>query len=137
LRVLPDHDLASCPRFDILVVPVGWGTRSLVRNNRVVGWLRDQAGQVERLASVCTGSFLLGQAGLRDGCRAATHWLSLDRMKDTYPAIAVVRDQHVVEDGSIITSAGIAAGIDMALRVVRVADVLMEGAEEGDEVGEL
>jgi transcriptional regulator GlxA family with amidase domain len=118
LRVLPDHDLGSCPRLDILVVPGGWGTRSLVNNERIVGWIRDQAAQVERLASVCTGSFLLGQAGLLDGRRATTHWMSLDRMQDKYPSIAVVRDQHVVEDGSILTSAGIAAGIDLALRVV-------------------
>ena len=118
LRVLPDHDLTSCPRLDILVVPGGWGTRSLVRNERVVGWIRERAGQAELAVSVCTGSFLYGQAGLLDGRRATTHWLSLDRMKDTYPAIDVVRDEHVVEDGSILTSAGIAAGIDMALRVV-------------------
>ena len=118
LRVLPDHDLASCPRLDVLVVPGGWGTRSLVNNDRVVGWIRDQAAQVERVASVCTGSFLLGQAGLLDGRRATTHWMSLDRMRVTYPAIEMVRDQHVVEDGSIVTSAGIAAGIDLALRVV-------------------
>src|SRR5262249_53744673 len=118
LRVLPDHDLASCPRLDILVVPGGWGTRSLVNNDRIVDWIRDQAARVERVASVCTGSFLLGQAGLLDGRRATTHWRSLDRMRDTYPAIKVVRDQHVVEDGSIMTSAGIAAGIDLALRIV-------------------
>jgi transcriptional regulator GlxA family with amidase domain len=92
LRVLPDHDLASCPRLDILVVPGGWGTRSLVNHDRIVGWIRDRAAQVERLASVCTGSFLLGQAGLLDGRRATTHWMSLDRMRDTYPSIAVVRD---------------------------------------------
>jgi transcriptional regulator GlxA family with amidase domain len=118
LRVLPDHDLASCPRLDILVVPGGWGTRSLVTYDKVVGWIRDQAARVERVASVCTGSFLLGQAGLLDGRRATTHWMSLDRLRDTYPSIEVVRDQHVVEDGSIVTSAGIAAGIDLALRVV-------------------
>jgi transcriptional regulator GlxA family with amidase domain len=118
LRVLPDHDLASCPRLDILVVPGGWGTRSLVNNDRVVGWIRERAGQADLVASVCTGSFLLGQAGLLDGRRATTHWMSLDRMRDSLPAIEVVRDQHVVEDGSILTSAGIAAGIDMALRVV-------------------
>jgi transcriptional regulator GlxA family with amidase domain len=118
LRVLPEHDLASCPRLDILVVPGGWGTRSLVNNARVVGWIRNQTAQVERVASVCTGSFLLGQAGLLDGHRATTHWMSLDRMRGTYPSIEVVRDQHVVEDGSIVTSAGIAAGIDLALRIV-------------------
>jgi transcriptional regulator GlxA family with amidase domain len=118
LRVLPDHDLGTCPRLDLLVVAGGWGTRRLVHDERVVGWVRDRAGEVELTASVCTGSFLYGQAGLLDGRRATTHWQSLDRMQETYPAIDVVRDQHVVEDGSIITSAGISAGIDLALRVV-------------------
>jgi transcriptional regulator GlxA family with amidase domain len=118
MRVLPDHDLASCPRLDLLVVPGGWGTRRLVQNDKVVGWIRERADSIELAASVCTGSFLYGQAGLLDGRRATTHWLSLDRMEQTFPAVHVVRDQHVVEDGSIVTSAGIAAGIDLALRVV-------------------
>ena len=118
LRVLPDHDLGTCPRLDLLVVAGGWGTRSLVHDERVVGWVRDRAGAVELAASVCTGSFLYAEAGLLDGRRATTHWQSLDRMQETYPAIKVVRDQHVVEDGSMVTSAGISAGIDLALRVV-------------------
>jgi len=118
LRVLPDHDLASCPRLDVLVVPGGWGTRRLVQSDRVVGWIRDRASEAELAASVCTGSFLYGQAGLLVGRRATTHWQSLDRMEQTFPEIHVVRDQHVVEDGSMITSAGISAGIDLALRIV-------------------
>ena len=118
LRVLPDHDVASCPPLDLLVVPGGWGTRRLVQNDKVVGWIRERAKEVELAASVCTGSFLYGQAGLLDGRRATTHWLSLDRMEQAFPAVHVVRDQHVVEDGSIVTSAGIAAGIDLALRIV-------------------
>jgi transcriptional regulator GlxA family with amidase domain len=80
--------------------------------------VRDRAGEVELAASVCTGSFIYGAAGLLDGRRATTHWQSLDRMVQTYPAIEVVRDEHVVEDGTLVTSAGIAAGIDLALRVV-------------------
>jgi len=118
LRVLPGHDLASCPRLDVLVVPGGWGTRSLVHNDGVVGWIHERAGEVELAASVCTGSFLLGQAGLLENRRATTHWLSLDRMQRAFPTVKVVRDQHVVEDGAVVTSAGIAAGIDLALRVV-------------------
>jgi transcriptional regulator GlxA family with amidase domain len=118
LRVLPAYDLAGCPRLDLLVVPGGWGTRSLVHNDRVVGWIRERAGELELAASVCTGSFLYGQAGLLDGRRATTHWQSLDRMQQAFPAVRVIRDQHVVEDGSIVTSAGIAAGIDLAIRVV-------------------
>jgi transcriptional regulator GlxA family with amidase domain len=118
LRVLPDFDIATCPKLDVLVVPGGWGTRSLVVNDRVVGWIRERAAALELAASVCTGSFLFGAAGLLDGRRATTHWQSLDRMAQAYPGVAVVRDQHVVEDGSIVTSAGISAGIDMAIRVV-------------------
>jgi transcriptional regulator GlxA family with amidase domain len=118
LKVLPDHDLQSCPPLDLVVVPGGWGTRQLVQNDKVVRWIQDQAQQVELATSVCTGSFLLGQAGLLDGRRATTHWSSLDRMEETFPAVHVVRDQRVVEDGSLVTSAGIAAGIDLALRIV-------------------
>jgi transcriptional regulator GlxA family with amidase domain len=118
LKVLPDHDLQSCPPLDLVVIPGGWGTRHLVQNDTVVRWIQDQAQQVELATSVCTGSFLLGQAGLLDGRRATTHWSSLDRMEDTFPAVHVVRDQRVVEDGSVVTSAGIAAGIDLALRIV-------------------
>jgi transcriptional regulator GlxA family with amidase domain len=118
LRVIPDYDLASCPRLELLVVPGGWGTRKLVQNDRVIAWVRDRAGEVELAASVCTGSFVYGQAGLLDGRRATTHWQSLDRMEQTFPAIQVVRDEHVVEDESILTSAGISAGIDLALRIV-------------------
>lgn len=118
LRVLPDHDLENCPQLDLLVVPGGWGTRGLVNDDRVIKWIRAQAQDAELVASVCTGSFLLAQAGLLEGRRATTHWQSLDRMEQTFPTISVVRDQHVVDEGSILTSAGISAGIDLALRVV-------------------
>jgi transcriptional regulator GlxA family with amidase domain len=76
------------------------------------------AGGAETVTSVCTGAFLLGQAGLLAGRRATTHWMSLDRLRETFPAVTVERDQHVVEDGNVVTAAGISAGIDMALRVV-------------------
>ena len=82
LKVLPDHDLQSCPPLDLVVVPGGWGTRQLVQNDKVVRWIQDQAQQVELATSVCTGSFLLGQAALLDGRRATTHWASLDRMEE-------------------------------------------------------
>jgi transcriptional regulator GlxA family with amidase domain len=118
MRVLPTFDLESCPALDVLVVPGGWGTRSLVNNDRVVGWIRNRAGEVEVAASVCTGSFLLGQAGMLDHRPATTHWLSLDRMQETFPAVKVIRDKHVVDLGSIVTSAGIAAGIDLSLVIV-------------------
>ena len=118
MKVIPDHTLDDCPRLDILVVPGGWGTRAQRTNARLVGWIAERAKQVETLTSVCTGSLLLGQAGLLDGRRATTHWRSLDMMRELFPAVKVEDRLHVVEEGNVLTSAGISAGIDMALRVV-------------------
>jgi transcriptional regulator GlxA family with amidase domain len=118
LKIVPDHTLEDCPPLDVLVVPGGWGTRREIHNQRLIAWIAGWAPQVGIVASVCTGSMLLGQAGLLDGRRATTHWKALDWMRASFPAVAVVQDQHVVEEGDILTSAGISAGIDLALRVV-------------------
>jgi transcriptional regulator GlxA family with amidase domain len=118
LRVIPDVTLDTCPVLDILVVPGGWGTRREIGNQRLLTWIAERATQVETLTSVCTGAMLLGQARLLDGLRATTHWRSLDQMRQSFPAITVEDKLHVVEDGRVLTSAGISAGIDMALRVV-------------------
>src|SRR5215471_3692334 len=74
LRVLPDHDLDSCPPLDLLLVPGGWGSRREVDNARLIDWIRARAAGAELTASVCTGSFLLAKAGLLDGRRATTHF---------------------------------------------------------------
>ena len=118
LRVIPDATLDTCPPLDVLVVPGGWGTRKEIGNQRMVTWIAERAKEVETLTSVCTGAMLLGQAGLLDGRRATTHWRSLDWMRQSFPAVTVEDKLHVVEDGDVLTSAGISAGIDMALRVV-------------------
>jgi len=118
LRVIPDYTLATCPPLDLLVVPGGWGTRTEIKNQPLLDWIAARARQVATLTSVCTGAMLLGQAGLLDGRRATTHWRSLDWMRESFPNVTVVPDQRVVEDGDVLTSAGISAGIDMALRVV-------------------
>ncbi len=118
MKVIPDHTFESCPKLDILVVPGGWGTRKELKNSAMLNWLGVRASEVETLTSVCTGSMLLGFAGLLDGHRATTHWRSLDWMRESFPEVTVEYGEHVVEDGSVITSAGISAGIDMALKVV-------------------
>jgi transcriptional regulator GlxA family with amidase domain len=118
LKVVPDHSLEDCPPLDGLVVPGGWGTRREMNNGRLIDWLSERALEVKTLTSVCTGSLLLGKAGLLDGRRATTHWRVLEEMRGWFPAVSVIDDQHVVEEGNVITSAGISAGIDMALRVV-------------------
>jgi transcriptional regulator GlxA family with amidase domain len=118
MRVIPDVTIATCPPLDVLVVPGGFGTRSEIKNERLVAWIGERGKQVETLTSVCTGSMLLGQAGLLDGRHATTHWRALPWMRDSFPSVTVEEKQHVVEDGHVLTSAGISAGIDMALRVV-------------------
>ena len=118
LKVVPDHGLDDCPSLDVLVVPGGWGTRREMANDRLVAWIAERSRRVETLASVCTGSLLLARAGLLDGRRATTHWKVLDEMRASFPAVAVVDDEHVVEDGDVLTSAGISAGIDLSLKLV-------------------
>ena len=118
MTVIPHYSFENCPPIDILVVPGGWGTRRELNNPVMLEWLRNRAAEVELLTSVCTGSMLLGFAGLIDGLRATTHWRCLDWMRDSFPEVVVEYGQHVVFDGRVFTSAGISAGTDMALKVV-------------------
>jgi len=118
MKVVADYSFEDSPRLDILCVPGGWGTRRELDNPIMLSWLRSHAAEAELVTSVCTGSMLLGFAGLLDGHRATTHWRSLDWMAQSFPQTRVIRDQHVVDDGALISSAGISAGIDMALTVV-------------------
>ena len=118
LRVIPDYDLDNCPRLDILVVPGGWGTRKEIMNDRLIDWISAQGEHIDTLTSVCTGSMLLGRAGLLEGLHATTHWRALDWMRESFPSVKVESKMHVVEEGRVLTSAGISAGIDMSLRVV-------------------
>lgn len=119
MRIVPDFTPESSPMLDILIVPGGWGTRREAENRSLLDWISARANEVETLASVCTGSMLLGEADLLEGRRATTHWQSLDRMESSFPNVEVVRDEHVVESGGdVMTSAGISAGIELALRLV-------------------
>jgi transcriptional regulator GlxA family with amidase domain len=118
MRVLPDCTLAECPALDVLVVPGGWGTRRLLEHRPLLDWIAARGAAVPTLTSVCTGALLLGRTGLLDGRRATTHWRSLDLLREVAPRTTVEDALHVVEDGHVVTSAGISAGIDMALRIV-------------------
>ena len=118
MKVQPDYTLASCPPLDMLIVPGGWGTRREMDNPRLLEWIVERAEQVEILASVCTGALLLGKAGLLENRRATTHWRSLELMQQLFPQTKVERALHFVEDGNVWSSAGISAGVDMALRLV-------------------
>ena len=117
LRVIPDFDFSSTPRIDLLVIAGGFGTRQLLENNPVLDWIKTTARQARQVASVCTGSLLLAKAGLLSGRHATTHWASLDLLASLDSSITVERQQRFVTDG-IVTSAGVAAGIDMAFSLV-------------------
>ncbi len=118
LVVTPHHAIGDHPDLDILVVPGGFGTRTAVKNEALLEWLRAQADRAELRASVCTGAFLLAEIGLLDGQAATTHWGSIERLREGYPAVEVREEVRFVDEGTVITSAGISAGIDMALHVV-------------------
>lgn len=103
---------------DTLLVAGGSGSREFAPDAPVLGWLRRMAPKVRRLGSICTGTFVLAAAGLLDGRRATTHWAFCDRLAREYPRVEVVPDPIFVRDGHISTSAGITAGMDLALAMV-------------------
>jgi transcriptional regulator GlxA family with amidase domain len=105
-------------RFDILVVPGGQGTRRERLNGPLLDWIAAQDRRTELTTSVCTGAFLLAERNILDGKRATTHWASVGWMRDNYPAVTMLDDVRYVDEGRVITSAGISAGIDMSLHVV-------------------
>lgn len=117
LRVVPDHSFASAPPAELLVVPGGFGTRALLEDGETLGWIAETSRGARHTASVCTGSLLLAKAGLLAGKRATTHWGALDQLAEIDPSLTVERDARFVQDG-IVTSAGVAAGIDMSFAVV-------------------
>ena len=117
LRVIPDHPFTTAPPIDLLVVPGGFGTRALLQDEETLGWIRQVASAARKMTSVCTGSLLLAQAGLLENRRATTHWGALDLLASLGKGVRVDRTARVVDDG-IITSAGVASGMDMAFYVV-------------------
>ena len=118
LLVQPHHTINDHPSLDVLVVPGGRGTRRERTNAPLLQWIAEQERRVPLTMSVCTGAFLLAANGLLDGRRATTHWASIDWLREHHPAIDVRDDERVVDAGEIVTSAGVSAGIDMALHVV-------------------
>jgi len=118
LRVLPDHSWRSAPPLDVLLVPGGHGTRALLEDDDALAWTRACSARARLVASVCTGSLVLAAAGLLRGRPAATHWSAFDLLLELDPTIEARRDDRFVDDGDIVTAAGVSAGIDMALHLV-------------------
>ncbi|MFQ5898489.1 MAG: DJ-1/PfpI family protein [Candidatus Methylomirabilia bacterium] len=128
LEVVPRYAFADAPTIDLLVLPGGFGTRSLLNDSETLHWIRQVAAGCRRVTSVCTGSLLLARAGLLEGRRATTHWGALDLLESLDAGVKVERERRVVDDG-VITSAGVASGIDMAFYVVET----LFGREVADE----
>jgi transcriptional regulator GlxA family with amidase domain len=116
LRVLADHTWETAPEADVVVWPGGRGTRPMVGDEEVRARVRSLAERAEVMASVCTGALVYADAGLLAGRRATTHWGSLDRLAEL--GAEVDAEARWVDHGDVITSAGVSAGIDMALHLV-------------------
>jgi len=117
LVVTPRHSFADAPPIDIVVVPGGFGTRPLLDDRETLDWIAARSREAQLTTSVCTGALLLAKSGVLAGRRATTHYLALDLLASLHDPARVEREQRVVDDG-VITSAGVAAGIDMAFHVV-------------------
>jgi transcriptional regulator GlxA family with amidase domain len=119
LKVKANHTFADCPSLDLLIVPGGWGAEQVEIHNRVVlDWIAERDKTTEITASVCTGAFLLAKSGVVTDHGVTTHWMDVDDLQASYPALKVERGVKFVDQGRIVTSAGISAGIEMSLHLV-------------------
>ncbi len=114
LRLLPDARLDDAPRFDVLVVPGGFGQEAVMEDEETLAWVKRQAGDATHVLSVCTGALILGAAGLLKGRRATTHW-AVRHLLPFFGAVGV--EERVVVDGKVTSTAGVTAGLDGALRL--------------------
>ncbi|MGI8440418.1 MAG: DJ-1/PfpI family protein [Thermoleophilaceae bacterium] len=124
LVVEAHHSYADVPPLEVLVYPGGQGARPHLDDDAQLDWVRSQRASVPLMTSVCTGSLVYAAAGLLAGRPATTYWRSLDKLAQLDPSIEVRPNDRFVDDGDLVTSAGVSAGIDMALHlVVRLAGV--------------
>jgi len=127
LKIIPHYLMDNCPTPDILLLPGGggihpegtpFGSRREMNNASLLDWIREKNKTAEMLLSVCTGSLLLGKAGLLDGLSATTHWKAMETMRAAAPNTTILPEERWVDNGRIILSAGISTGLDMSLYVI-------------------
>jgi transcriptional regulator GlxA family with amidase domain len=118
LKIIPDYTLTKSPSPDILIIPGGNGRKIEMNNPVLLNWIKEKFSSLEFLLSVCTGSFILGKTGLLDGAKAATHHYSYEEFKKTFPNIELVKNVKFVDNGKIITAAGVSSGINMSLHMI-------------------
>lgn len=124
LRIASDYRFDNCPKLDFLLIPGGFGSRRETQNKELVKFIQAQAANCQHILSVCTGVFLLQAAGLLEGKKVTTHWLSMRRLREC-TGLQIIEDRFV-RDGNIWTAAGVSAGIDLAFALIAAID--------GDEV---
>jgi transcriptional regulator GlxA family with amidase domain len=124
------HSIADAPPLDVLLHPGGRGTRPMLRDTAHLAWIRGQRETVPLMTSVCTGSLVYAAAGLLTGRPATTHWAAFDEMRAIDKTVQLLPDERFVDDGDVVTSAGVSAGIDMALHLV----VRLAGAKRAGQV---
>jgi transcriptional regulator GlxA family with amidase domain len=118
LTIVAHHSFADAPTYDVVLHPGGQGTRPLMRDDEHLDWVRKRRAEVSLMTSVCTGSLVFAKAGLLEGRPATTYWGALESLSTSDPSIEVRPDDRWVDDGEVITAAGVSAGIDMALHLV-------------------
>lgn len=116
-KVLPDYSFTDKPEIDVLIVVGGDHSREILKP-QVIDWIAAQAKQSSLVASVCTGAFLLAKAGVITDHQVTTHWEDIDDLQNSFPALDVLTEVRWVDQGRIVTSGGISAGIDMSLHLV-------------------
>lgn len=119
IKIEPDFGIDASPELDILIIPGGplKAVQDIAENQKIIDWIIAHKS-INYLCSVCTGAYILGQTGLLNGKKATTHHLALKVLQEKYPEIQVLTNSKVVQDGNIISSAGVSSGINMALYIV-------------------
>lgn len=118
MAMVADYTIHEITDLDTLIIPGGMGARDPIIQRQLVPWLVTQKTQIRRIVSICTGAFLVASAGLLDGMRATTHWAFTELFRTSFKKVKLLEDSLYVDNGSIATSAGIAAGIDLSLKLI-------------------
>ena len=118
LKIISDYSFKNCPKIDILVIPGGVGTKALLEQEEVLKWVLDRYDESEITFSVCSGTRILGKIGLLDGIKYTTHHEVMEDMNQIAPKAIIVSGKRFIDNGKLLTSAGISAGIDLSLYLV-------------------
>ncbi|WP_028581364.1 DJ-1/PfpI family protein [Desulfogranum japonicum] len=118
LTVIPDYEISQAPEPDLLIIPGGDGTRPILQQDRIITWIITTSRKAEKILSVCTGSLVLAQCGLLNGLQATTHHQAFNELQRLAPETEIVTESRFVDNGKILTSGGISAGIDMSLYTI-------------------